>query len=300
MEAVPISPIVRPQFFEGQRLTADDLSEAFGYERELRWLHNRSLHGWGIAAGFAVTGARDDTTVTIAPGYAIDCAGRDIVLEHARIEVPRVASESTWHLTVSYAADEDLAAEERRGACDTQGAVRLFDEPRLRWLDATGKGEERLRPGLDIVLARAAVRGCKLQREPSPSARRQLARTQPYVFAGQTPVGSTPWRSWPESDSPAGVATTVSTAAGGFLSTPVYQARLAGFRLTGNDVVDGFAMIAEASPSAFEFRVILPAGEDLRVIGPEGAGLPLNSAIDLDVLRGDLQWHVVWMGVEHA
>ena len=58
MDTVPIPTIERPVFFDGQRLTSEDLGEAFAYERELRWLHNRSLHGWGIVLGYAVTGAR--------------------------------------------------------------------------------------------------------------------------------------------------------------------------------------------------------------------------------------------------
>ena len=46
---IPI--LERPAFFSGQRLTAADLDTVQTFHRELRWLHNRSLHSWGIAFG---------------------------------------------------------------------------------------------------------------------------------------------------------------------------------------------------------------------------------------------------------
>ncbi len=90
----------------------------------------------------------------------------------------------------------------------------------------------------------------------------------------------------------------MSTAAAGFLATPVYQARLAGRRGVGSVVSDGFGSIAEAGAASFEFRVALPFDPQLRVTGPEGPGRKLNDGIDLAGLRDRLRWHVVWMGLE--
>ena len=53
-----IPELDRVVFFDHQRLTARDLNEAATVQRELRWLHNRSLHGWGIGLGFGVSGAK--------------------------------------------------------------------------------------------------------------------------------------------------------------------------------------------------------------------------------------------------
>src|SRR5215212_10120473 len=77
---IEIADLNRVAFFDGQRLAADDLNGAATVQRELRWLHNRSLHGWGIGLGFAVSGAKGDRQVTIGPGYAVDCRGREIIL----------------------------------------------------------------------------------------------------------------------------------------------------------------------------------------------------------------------------
>jgi hypothetical protein len=299
METIPLTPIERPAFFDGQRLTAEDLAEALAHERSLRWLHNRGLHGWGIAAGYAATGKRGAKTVAVGPGYALDCAGRDIVMEEAReAPVPPVAGPQAWHLAVAYAADEDLSAVTRNGSCGTSGAVRLLDAPLLRWLDATGKGETQVRPGLDLIVATANVEGCKLAQDVSLAHRTPLPRPQPYVFAGQTAQAETPWRAWTEDGYLMGLETTVSTAAAGFRSTPSYQARLAGSRVLGDIAYDGYAHIAQPSATSFEFRVATPFGEGLRVEDTYGTELRFNEELDIDILRGDLYWHVVWMGVE--
>ena len=53
-----IPVLERPAFFDGQQLTAADLEAVQAYHRELLWLHNRGLHNWGIAFGYAVEGKR--------------------------------------------------------------------------------------------------------------------------------------------------------------------------------------------------------------------------------------------------
>src|SRR5271169_2924862 len=70
----------RLTFFNGQRLFADDLQTLESFNREMRWLHNQSLHQPGVGSGYAVTGAKGDRQVTVTPGYALDACGREIVL----------------------------------------------------------------------------------------------------------------------------------------------------------------------------------------------------------------------------
>jgi hypothetical protein len=297
MATTPIPTLERPAFFDGQRLTAADLTAAVEYELELRRLHNRALHGWGIAFGFPVAGERGATSVTVGPGLALDLLGRELVLGHPlELSVPPLAEASTWYLTISYAADPHLLVEDRKGVCGAEGAVRLSDEPLVRWLDEQGKGEERLRPGLDLVLAVATVRACRLDGKLDLGKRRQLLRPQPYVYTGRTEPGATPCKTWSQGGE-AGVTTTVSTSEAGFLSTPTYQARLGGSRVLNNAAVDGFAAIVGPSSDSFEFRVTLPKHQDLRATGPGGT-MPLNKSIIVGALRTKLDWHVVWMGVE--
>src|SRR5258708_38060210 len=112
--------IERMQFFNGQRLFADDLQSLDDFNRQMRWLHNQSLHQPGVGSGYAITGAKGDRQVTIQPGYAIDNLGREIVLTETDIEaVPPVANDGAgnsvfFDLTVSYPQAADLVEAETR------------------------------------------------------------------------------------------------------------------------------------------------------------------------------------------
>lgn len=264
----------RPSFFDGQRLMAHDLAAAQGYHRELRWLHNRSLHGWGIAFGFAVAGSRGAQSVKVDTGYALDCMGRDLISD-ASIEmpIPAVANASdggpaTYYLTVSYAEDAQLAPITRAGACKASGAVRRPEMPLIRWQDPNDTDlASRYRFGLDVVLASIQVRNCQLAQDVSGRERRDaVPSSQPYVAAGRTEVGATVWRLWPNDSAALGVATTVTTSGAGFQSTPHYQAHVVGERMfqaaAGAEafLIDGYAQVAQTTASSFDVRIILAEG----------------------------------------
>ena len=198
--------IERQQFFNGQRLFADDLQSLEAFNRELRWLHNKSLHQPGIGNGFAVTGKKGDREVTIGPGYAIDREGHEIVLIRDQVEaVPPVASESDgspvlFDLTVSYLDEELEEAELREGICNQRGAVRLREEPVFCWvrLDSNGQPRElqqklEILAGMRLVLARAEVLNCELFQDLSVAERLNARPAQlPYVCCGTSEVNWQP------------------------------------------------------------------------------------------------------------
>jgi hypothetical protein len=303
----------RPAFFDGQQLLARDLTEVQRYHRELRWLHNRSLHGWGIAFGFSVSGDRGDRVVHVEPGYALDCLGRDLILgEPLSIPIPAVAgasdgSAARFYLTASYAENVDLPAQNRAGVCGTLGAVRRPERPIIRWQNPNDtEPQSRYRHGLDIILGVIRVRHCQLDEPVSTAERRSaIPARQPYIAAGRTVAGSTQWRLWPNESTPLGVTTTVSTATAGFQVTPRYQAHISGQRVrtSGNQifVVEGYPQVAAAMSSSFELRVVLPIGET--ALSEFGTLVPLNpqgvlTGEFMGTLQATLQWHVVWMGIE--
>lgn len=75
---------VRPSFFGGMLLTEDDLQAALDYERAKRRLTNRYVLGAGVVCGLDVTcDPCDARKVVVAPGYAIECCGNDIVIDCA-------------------------------------------------------------------------------------------------------------------------------------------------------------------------------------------------------------------------
>jgi len=69
----------RVNFFDGKLLDAEDLSLEQTYHLERHRRHNRYLHGWGVVSGLSVSVA-DNTTITVHPGVAIDCAGNELVV----------------------------------------------------------------------------------------------------------------------------------------------------------------------------------------------------------------------------
>jgi hypothetical protein len=301
-----IPSLQRPSFFDGQRLLAADLNRTQSFHRELRWLHNRSLHNWGIAFGYEVTGKRKQRTVTIQPGYALDCQGRELILaERQEMAIPAVAGDAdgnavTYYLTASYTEDADLTPEMRAGICDTAGAVRRPERPIIRWQDPN----EGYRFGLDVVLASIEVKQCQLASDASGAVRRDaIPEQQPYIFAGQTAQGETKWRLWPNASKPIGVASTVSTTIAGFRSTPQYQAHVIGERLVPDSeiVFDGYAQVVAAGPHSFDLVVFLPQGQFAgAVLNPAGfinAELPPRLESN-DPDKDGLGWYVIWMGVE--
>jgi len=297
-----IPSLQRIRFFSGQRLTAEDMTALQKANRELRWLHNRSLHGWGIGTGFGVTGARGASSVTIEPGYAIDCMGREIILtEPATMTIPAVAgvlspenelSPAVYYLTASYKDDTSQnVAEKRPGVCVPGGTVRLAEEPVLAW-----RQPDKITEGMDIILAQASILNCQLAADLSLTVRRSARPSQqPYIAAGQTPPGNTQWSAIVVDGDVVGVSTTVSTSGARFQSTPQYFAHVVGSRSVSTPafvlVVNVLPVVKDPAPDQFvcEAYVVFPGS-------PTGGGGSTPAAVEAIVET--LQWYVVWMGVE--
>lgn len=100
------TPLTRVNYFTGQLLTADDLAAEQHYHREKQRRHNRWLHGAGVVAGLKVEcepAGNSGWQVTVAPGYALDCLGREIFVEApASLDVPPAPCEFHF-VTLRYA-----------------------------------------------------------------------------------------------------------------------------------------------------------------------------------------------------
>jgi hypothetical protein len=76
-----LSAFVRPRFFGGMLLTEDDLQAIDDYAVAKRRLTNRHVFGPGVVCGLAVDcDPCKPGWLTVAPGYALDCCGNDIVV----------------------------------------------------------------------------------------------------------------------------------------------------------------------------------------------------------------------------
>lgn len=286
-ENIYIPSLDHLNFFPGQQLTARDLTELQRFHRELRWLHNRSLHGWGIAAGFSVTGEPGDSAVTLDPGFGLDCLGREIILtEQVSKTIPAVAAgsdgnEAIYYLVASYQGDAGQKVMERRpGVCLPGGTVRLQEEPLIAWLDPT-----QLHEGLELILTKIWVKNCQLSRSVSSLGRRDVQmRQQPYIGAGQT--GATLWNKIPQGNEMKGTMTKVDTSAANFQTTPAYVANVVGDRYLGNgSVVTGLPLVENPTPRSFTLNYYF--------INPISK---MDDKLKLKTLQKN--WYIVWMGVE--
>jgi hypothetical protein len=281
--------VERQRFFDGQRLLADDLQQIEGFNREMRWLHNQSLHQPGIGNGFIVTGHKGDREVTVGAGYALDDLGREIVLTSSRtLAVPPVAGDPDGQargfvLTVRYPDDADLEEVElRQGVCGTRGAVRLREEPIFCWVQLNPDGspardQAEILTGRTPVLAAIAVRNCRLDKDLSIAPRRDAG----------------------------GIQAVIHTWSGGFLATPGYFARIdgpraftvsAGIESTRRIVLDGLPVVVDPRPTSFTVQVPVLVFERARQ--QEGPVEAVPAADDLDLVTLLADWRVGWMGIE--
>jgi len=308
--------VERFQFFNGQRLFAADLQGLDEFNRQMRWLHNQSLHQPGVGSGYAVNGKKGDREVTIGAGYAVDAGGREIILtETFTLPIPPIAGDKGkpifFDLAVSYPDDAALEeAETREGICIDRGVIRLREVPVFCWIELAGdqlaprkqKLKFDLQNGLRIRLARIAVLDCQLYADVS-LAERLNARPAPtpYIFSATEAISSLEEFNAQIVPVPAVAATfglpvlisgKVNTSAAEFLTTPEYQAHFAGDRqfLFGADVVvvlDQFQITIQQSES-FNFL-------ELMVV----AGTKMSQSRAEDVLaKIRLEWKLLWMGIE--
>src|SRR5215475_11775666 len=245
--------IERLQFFNGQRLFADDLQGLEAFNREMRWLHNQSLHQPGVGAGFAGNGDKGDREVTIGAGYAIDALGREIALtETQTLSIPPVAGNEQgkpifFDLTVSYPDDSALEeAETREGVCLPRGVIRLREAPVFCWVELAGdnlipkkpKLRKDIQDNLKIRLARIEVFNCQLN-SPVSTDQRLNARPSgnPYIAGGTEKVTDLDQNSALSNLIGAvkqiqvrTITATIDTKQAGFLTTPAYTAHITGPR----------------------------------------------------------------------
>ncbi|HXM09962.1 MAG TPA: hypothetical protein VN946_08465 [Terriglobales bacterium] len=316
----------RIQFFNGERLFASDLQSLEAFNREMRWLHNQSLHQAGVGSGFQVVGNTGDRQVTISPGYAIDSCGREIILTENQVKaIPPVADNGSgapvfYDLTVSYPDDSQLVpAETRTGICTPAGVISLREAPVFCWVqlsdDPTNhqpldpRLKVRINKALFLVLAQVQIFNCQLNQPVSTVPRRNARPAkQPRVACGT--FNPSTWNtSLIPSDTPGSVsvplpttgptfpAITLSTQvvvpSGVFQATPSYKARLTGNILQTDTspgnwwIEDGLISISNSTPSGF-LATVYPV--IVTVVSPAAGSVTISSTT--------WNFQITWMGIE--
>jgi hypothetical protein len=243
-------PFDRVTYRDGQLLASRDLQDDVRANQRLRALHTRYLHGtWGIALGFEVSGAVNDTTVRIGPGYATDDQGRELVLaETLDVAVPETSDTAMLVLVMTYQADAQFRPRpEVDAVCLGVGLNPRDERPLIAW-----RTPDQMQFGPDVPLATAIVHNGALISPPGLQVRRYAARQiRPHVgFATITPVFQ----------GDANRATVeVDTSEAGFTTTPTYVAKL-DFDPTSRIgavllPLLPFAFIETASPTGFRYVI---------------------------------------------
>jgi hypothetical protein len=297
-----IPELERVRFFSGELLTADDLAALDSNNRELRWLHNRTLHNWGIGFGFDLVGKRGDTLVTVNPGYAIDIDGREIILSRpVQRPIPAVPGSTgdpaIYYLVANYVEDANEPVEQQRSAtaCAPGGAVRLSNDPAILW-----KTVAQLNTGIDVLLGQVSIQNCVLSASVSATVRRYATSASRFsLSAADIAAKDLQWTPWKHGTVNLGFTAAIDTSAAKFQSKPQYMAQIIGSRSLDSPeiasptiVVVDFVSTANESPTGFTLQVSFPAlaGD----INPTAITDP-NKGPDL---MAQLGWRIAWIGVE--
>jgi len=260
----------------------------------------------------------------------VDQLGREIVLSQQHvIPIPPVADDGygnpvIYDLTVCYPEDESLEeVETRAGICLPRDAVRLREQPIFCWAELDRQSlqpkhanlKDDVKNGLRIIIMRAEIQNCRLYARISIAQRRD-ARPEKglYIFAGKTKTESTNWYEIERKEVETGdtglllLKTTVDTSIARFEVSPYYSARIEGERIvrSGEDfdyIIEGVIYLLvplientqKQITNAFEVYLLLPQIGSF--VNPPSKFL--NKDIDaINVILKNLDWHIVWMGIE--
>jgi hypothetical protein len=284
-----------PRFEDGRLLTAEALNDVQTSVRRLQWLHNRTLHDWGVAEGCSVNVSEDKRGVDVGVGYALDVCGRELLVSTPRhLPAPAAVVQAgpstarTWWLTVSYSK----VPRPREGdpACRLEGVpIGHLPEAVVRWRNPQPDDDnDRLRPGLDVILATVTVEQGVVRDVTSIGRRSAVPRQRPYIFAGRQDVSDAK-----EVPRPAGggqaphddvllVKVRIDTQAGAFVNTPLYLVTIEAAE-EDPDLIVWPSVIVDARNTEFSVILILqskngappgnaPAGGETK--GQSAAELP--------------------------
>ncbi|HEV2705515.1 MAG TPA: hypothetical protein VGV59_06295 [Pyrinomonadaceae bacterium] len=147
--------IKRLNYYNSQFLKEDDFSDEQLYHNQMRRLHNRALHTWGIISGLDVRQVTGALKVAITPGIAIDRLGREIVLadetgatglENGSLSLDNFNVNSQVYIIIRYGEVFDPADK------DTQSTSKLYTRTTER-PEATASASAPASDSPDIVLA---------------------------------------------------------------------------------------------------------------------------------------------------
>lgn len=277
-------PLDRVTWRDGQLLTARDLRDEKRSDDQFRYLHVRYLHDtWGIVTGFDVAPI-NSRTVSIAPGFALDIEGREILLPTTAILTIPDAPAAFLVLGVRYRPNQIYRQQPNlTDLCLSKSPLSGNEQPEFFWTAANDPAI-----GREVLLAGAWAAAGRLE-GPHSTEMRRYARTemQPRFFAGVTAAAQTGWAVKADANSKdiMWLEAQVDTSEAGFVCPPYY-----------------FAQVVSANPAVFPFgppTLFIQASfaSSFRACIAHDKGLPF--ATDTTAAQAETdQWVVSWLAVE--
>ncbi len=275
----------RVRYWQGQMLRSRDFLDIEGVEAQRRWWHNRALHNaYGVAEGLT-SKLITLQQVSVSPGIAYDCFGRELILEKTisvplPSNVPKTFTGSINLLMRYQPRSGGLRPDETSEICWPAGCI-SSGTAEFVW-----KVSCRPDAGDGVVVGAIAYndgRVTKREIKYSPITVQPLSR--PLLASGATIAGNTPWEVWVAgyrlghiAAIIAGVQTWIDTSAAGFTQVPCYFASMEGpvwDPQTRQLVPAIFPSIADESVTGFYFRLWLT----ITVQSPFTAELQASAAV---------------------
>jgi hypothetical protein len=228
MANFPRRELERLSHYPGQDLLARDFRGQAAVESQLRWWHNRALHGaYGVRSGLQALPVPGTSPLVAEalPGVAYDPYGRELILGGARrLAAPDVdAGGGNAPLLLVLRYREAAAA----GCAAGTDTAELAWQAEALWRPTDGVPLARLTAGANGANGAAGLSWDAAFLSPFAEP---LAR--PRIASGATLAGGTAWVPWPgppHSKQPElGLLVWVETRAAGFTRPPCYFAWLAG------------------------------------------------------------------------
>lgn len=128
-----VPQLARNHYFTGKLMVERDFTDEQRYFMGKDRRHNRYLHGWGTVCGLRVRQhpqkACRDRFVVVEPGTAVDCCGREILIEREEVFDFRQAFVDRWREARIAAGEEVDCDEEPEGEHDFQICLRYRECP---------------------------------------------------------------------------------------------------------------------------------------------------------------------------
>jgi hypothetical protein len=273
-------PFERVTWRDGQTLASRDLRDDASYVERLRHLHIRYQHRiWGVVEGLDVF-ASGSAWVIVMPGYALDIEGSELLLPaKTKLATPGIVARTTMYLVISAgvmpsncAATPDLAT-----LCPGVRDPLPLETGRLSW-----KTVDEVRPGIDLLLARAQITNGRLSSAIDTSIQRPAAAMDRLLTWSDTTLpGQTGWIDEPRS-TVTQISAIVDTSDAGFIATPAYFARIVG----PTRATSGFIRSVTASGFSYVARLT-------RLVAAEVASKVNNAA-----MAEQAGWTISWLALE--